>query len=105
MPQAPPTGESALIAIGCHVCQGCPSGRCSWGITTTDPYLAKRQNPDLAARRLANLLKGWEHEIKEMLGLMGVNSIESLRGNRDHLRGVGLSDTELQILGVRHAGM
>ncbi|MBI2939822.1 MAG: IMP dehydrogenase [Chloroflexi bacterium] len=96
---------AALIAVGCHVCQGCPSGRCSWGITTTDPHLAKRQNPDLAARRLANLLKGWEHEIKEMLGGMGINSLESLRGNRDHLRGVGLSDTELQILGVRHAGM
>ena len=96
---------AALIAVGCHVCQGCPSGRCSWGITTTDPYLAKRQNPDLAARRLANLLKGWEHEIKEMLGGMGINSLESLRGNRDHLRGVGLGDTELQILGVRHAGM
>jgi glutamate synthase domain-containing protein 2 len=96
---------SALIAVGCHVCQGCPSGRCSWGITTTDPHLAKRQNPDIAARRLANLLKGWEHEIKEMLGGMGVNSLESLRGNRDHLRGVGLSDTELGVLGVRHAGM
>lgn len=96
---------AALVAVGCHVCQGCPSGRCSWGITTTDPYLAKRQNPDIAARRLANLLKGWEHEIKEMLGGMGVNSLESLRGNRDHLRAVGLSDTELQILGVRHAGM
>jgi len=95
---------AALIAVGCHVCQGCPSGRCSWGITTTDPYLAKRQNPDIAARRLANLLAGWEHEIKEMLGGMGVNSLESLRGNRDHLRGVGLSETELQILGVRHAG-
>ncbi len=21
---------SALIAVGCHVCQACPSGRCSW---------------------------------------------------------------------------
>jgi hypothetical protein len=45
------------------------------------------------------------NSIKEMLGGMGINSLESLRGNRDHLRGVGLSDTELQILGVRHAGM
>ncbi len=95
---------AALIAVGCHVCQGCPSGKCSWGITTTDPYLAKRQNPDIAARRLSNLLRGWEHEIKEMLGGMGINSLESLRGNRDHLRGIGLTDTELEILGVRHAG-
>lgn len=39
-----------------------------------------------------------------MLGGMGINSIESLRGNRLMLRGVGLSEKELQILGVKHAG-
>lgn len=30
--------------------------------------------------------------------------MESLRGNRLHLRGVELTDTELGILGVRMAG-
>ena len=35
---------------------------------------------------------------------MGLNSIESLRGNRDKLRGIGLGDTELDILGIKHAG-
>jgi hypothetical protein len=35
---------------------------------------------------------------------MGINALESLRGNRLHLRGVGLTDTELEILGVRMAG-
>jgi len=95
---------AALIAVGCHVCQGCPSGRCSWGITTTDPHLSRRQNPNLAARRLQNLLEGWAHEIKEMLGGMGVNSIESLRGNRDHLRSVGITEAEAEVLGVRLAG-
>ena len=97
-------GTSALIAMGCHVCQACYTGRCSWGIATTDPYLTKRINPDIASRRLVNLLRAWSLEIKEMLGGMGVNAIESLRGNRLHLRGVGLTDTELDILGVRMAG-
>ena len=35
---------------------------------------------------------------------MGINSIEALRGNRLMLRGVGLTDKELEILGVAHAG-
>ncbi len=43
-------------------------------------------------------------EIKEMMGGMGINAIESLRGNRDRLRGVGLTDTELKILGIKMAG-
>ncbi len=97
-------GTAALVAIGCHVCQACYTGRCSWGIATTDPYLSKRINPEIAARRLQNLLRAWSLEVKEMLGGMGINALESLRGNRHHLRGVGLSDTELEILGVRPAG-
>ena len=35
---------------------------------------------------------------------MGLNSIDSLRGNRLMLRGIGLSDRELSILGIAHAG-
>jgi glutamate synthase domain-containing protein 2 len=97
-------GTAALIALGCHVCQQCHTGRCAWGICTTDLRLTKRVNPDIGARRLANLLRGWSIELKDILGGLGVNAIESLRGNRLHLRGVGLSDTELEILGVGMAG-
>jgi len=39
-----------------------------------------------------------------MLGGMGLNSIESLRGNRDKLRAVGLNQHELDTLGVKSAG-
>lgn len=94
----------ALIAIGCTVCQKCYLGKCAWGIATNDPYLARRQNPEIAAERLSNLLTAWSREIKEMLGGMGLNAIESLRGNRERLRGVGLTDRELKILGLKHAG-
>ncbi len=94
----------ALVALGCHLCQRCYTGKCNWGIATQDPYLTKRLNPNIGARRLVNLLRAWSLEIKEMMGGMGVNSIESLRGNRDHLRGVGLNQVELDALGIQSAG-
>jgi glutamate synthase domain-containing protein 2 len=97
-------GTSALVAMGCHLCQKCYTGKCNWGIATQDKYLTKRLNPELGAKRLINLIKAWSLEIKEMLGGMGINAIESLRGNRDQLRGVNLSKTELEILGIKHAG-
>jgi glutamate synthase domain-containing protein 2 len=97
-------GTAALVALGCTLCQQCHTGKCAWGICTTDPWLTKRVNPDIGARRLSNLLRGWSLELKDILGGMGINALESLRGNRLHLRGVGLTDTELEILGVRMAG-
>jgi glutamate synthase domain-containing protein 2 len=96
---------SALVAMGCHLCQHCYTGKCNWGIATQDPYLTKRLNPNIGARRLGNLLRAWALEIKEMMGGMGINSIESLRGNRDHLRGIGLNAVELDALGIKAAGM
>ena len=35
---------------------------------------------------------------------MGINAIDSLRGNGLKLRGVGLNEKELEILGVKYAG-
>ncbi|MES0329712.1 MAG: glutamate synthase-related protein, partial [Dehalococcoidales bacterium] len=98
-------GAAALVALGCTVCQQCHTGKCAWGICTSDLRLSKRINPDIGARRLANLLRGWSLEIKDILGGMGINALESLRGNRLQLRGVDLTDTELEILGVRMAGL
>jgi glutamate synthase domain-containing protein 2 len=95
---------SALVAMGCTVCQKCYTGKCPWGIATSDAWISKRLNPDIATERLVNLLNGWSLEIKDMMGGMGINAIESLRGNRQALRGVGLTDTELKTLGVKMAG-
>ena len=55
-------------------------------------------------QRLINLMTAWKHEIKEMMGGMGINSIEALKGNRLMLRGIGMTDRELDILGISHAG-
>jgi len=97
-------GTAALVAMGCHMCQKCYTGKCNWGIATQDPILTRRLNPEVAVRRLKNLVRAWSLEIKEMLGGMGINAIESLRGNREHLRGLKLTDRELEILGIKAAG-
>ena len=65
---------------------------------------SQRLDPEEGAQRLVNLMTAWRHEIKEMMGGMGINSIEALRGNRLMLCGVGMTEKELEILGIRHAG-
>ena len=94
----------ALLALGCHLCRSCHLGKCNWGIATQNPDLVKRLNPETGSERLINLITAWKHEIEEMMGGMGINSIEALKGNRLMLRGVGLSQKELDILGIYHAG-
>lgn len=95
---------AALLALGCHLCRTCHSGLCNWGIATQRPDLVKRLHPDAGSTRLIHLMTAWRHEIMELMGGMGINSIEALRGNRLMLRGIGLTQKELDILGILHAG-
>jgi hypothetical protein len=67
-------GTSTLLALGCTLCQRCYTGKCPWGITTNNPYLAKRLNPEIGAEQLVNLIHAWGHEMKEILGGMGLNA-------------------------------
>ena len=97
-------GTAALLAMGCHLCRSCQQGLCNWGIATQRPDLVARLDPQEGSRRLVNLMTAWRHEIMELMGGMGINSIEALRGNRLMLRGLGLTDRELSVLGVAHAG-
>ncbi|ADI74330.1 Glutamate synthase (NADPH) [Methanohalobium evestigatum Z-7303] len=98
-------GTAALIAMGCSVCQRCYTGNCAWGIATQKPELVNRLDPEIAAQKLTNLLSGWSFELKEILGSLGVNSIESLRGNRERLRGYELDEKTLELLGIKPAGV
>lgn len=97
-------GTAALIALGCRLCQKCYTGNCSWGIATQRPELTGRLDPDWGAERLVNLVNSWSHELKEVLGALGVNAIESLRGNRERLRSLGLDEMTTDILDVKPAG-
>ncbi len=97
-------GTAALCALGCHICASCHTGKCAWGLATQDPELTKRLDPEKGAEKLVNLVSAWTREIKEIMGGMGINSIEALRGNRRALRGVDLNAKELEILGIEYAG-
>ncbi len=98
-------GSAALMALGCHLCQGCHTGSCSWGLTTQKAELTRRVDPEWGAERLSNLIHAWSHELQEILGALGVNAVESLRGSRERLRAVGLDEQTCKILGVKPAGL
>jgi glutamate synthase domain-containing protein 2 len=97
-------GTAVLVALGCGLCQRCYADKCSYGITTNREDLARRIDVDLATRALTGLISAWSEEIKELMGGMGINTIGSLVGNRDRLRGLHLTSEELGVLGVRQAG-
>lgn len=97
-------GRAALIALGCTQCRQCHTNKCPVGIATQEQKLVDRLEPEQGKTNLVNLLTAWEHEIKEALGALGLNAIESLCGNRERLRAIGLNDRELKILGVKYAG-
>ncbi|HEY5494173.1 MAG TPA: glutamate synthase-related protein [Candidatus Anoxymicrobiaceae bacterium] len=97
-------GTAALVAMGCRICQKCYTGNCSWGIATQRPELTGRLDPDWGAERLINLVNSWSLEVKEVLGALGVNAVESLRGNRERLRALGLDESTMDILDVKPAG-
>ncbi len=97
-------GTSALVALGCTRIKQCHTNKCPWGIATQDPNLVKRLDPEWGAERVINLVRGWELELKEFLGALGMSAIESLRGNRERLRGIHPTSEELDILGIKHAG-
>jgi len=58
----------------------------------------------VASKQVANLIHAWTMEITELMGAAGVNSIESLRGNRDRLRGYMLDENLLDVLDVKPVG-
>jgi glutamate synthase domain-containing protein 2 len=77
---------------------------CPWGIATQREELVSRIDPDVAWKNVSNLIEGWTLEIAELMGAAGINSIESLRGNRDRLRGYMLDENLLNVLDVKTVG-
>lgn len=97
-------GTAALVAMGCRVCGNCYRGLCPWGIATQREDLVSRLDPETEWRHVANLIRGWTLELAELMGAAGINSIESLRSNRDRLRGYMLDEGVLQVLDVKPVG-
>ncbi len=97
-------GTAALVAMGCRVCGTCYRGLCPWGIATQRPDLVARLDPETAGKNVANLINAWTLELSELMGAAGINSIESLRGNRDRLRGYLLDEAIMKVLDVKPVG-
>jgi glutamate synthase domain-containing protein 2 len=97
-------GTAALVAMGCRVCGNCYRGLCPWGIATQREELVSRLDPATESLHVANLIRGWTLELSELMGAAGINSIESLRSNRDRLRGYMLDEGVLQVLDVKPVG-
>jgi glutamate synthase domain-containing protein 2 len=95
---------AAMVAMGCRVCQQCHRGVCSWGIATQREELVSRLDPDVASARVVRLFSSWNEELKEVMGAMGIDSVESLVGNRDRLRYFGPNSKIAEIMGVKHVG-
>ncbi len=98
-------GTAVLVALGCGLCQRCYANKCAYGITTNRKDLAERVDVEMATQALVNLLNAWSDEIKELMGGMGINTIGSLVGNRERLRGINLTEDEMKVLGVKQAGL
>ena len=97
-------GTAALVSMGCRVCGNCYRGLCPWGIATQRQDLVDRLDPEVESEHVANLIHAWTLELSELMGAAGINSIESLRGNRDRLRGYMLDEGMLNVLDVKPVG-
>jgi len=93
-------GAAAEIAMGCRACMACHTGRCPYGITSQDPELRARLDPEEAGQRLANFIKATAEEVKILTMLSGHDDIKDL--SEEDLRAMDLNTaaiTGLKLIG------
>ncbi len=79
-------GTSELVALGCTRCSNCERGRgCPFGLTTTDPELARLIEPEWGAQQLNNFYTALKTQLEDLLRRLGLKSIRELRGRTDFL--------------------
>lgn len=66
-----------LVAMGCLYCKLCYTGKCPVGITTQEPELLKKLDPN-AAEHVANFITACTEEIKMAAGACGKNDVHKL---------------------------
>ena len=88
-------GIGALVALNCNreipesdfineigvpagQCRHCHTGKCPVGITTQDPELTKRLDPDEAAERVANYINSMTMEMALLTRSLGKGDVHSL---------------------------
>ncbi len=79
-------GTAELVAIGCIRIAQCEKGLgCPFGITSTDPERSKLIDAGLGADQIANLYTSWRKQLAGILKILGMRSIQELRGRSDLL--------------------
>ena len=88
-------GIAALLALNCNKeipesdfekevgvpagqCSHCHTGKCPVGITTQDPELTKRLDPDEGAERVANFINSMTMEMALLTRSLGKGDVHSL---------------------------
>jgi len=83
-------GTAEMVSMGCVRCANCESGRgCPRGIATTDKELETQNQTVVQARRLMNLYRSWQYQLRELLFRYGMKDLSELRGRTDLLRYYG----------------
>ena len=93
-------GSAAEIALGCRACMACQRGECAYGITSQDPRMRARLDPEEGARRLTNFIRVTAEEIKILTMLAGHADIRDL--SEEDLRALDLNTaaiTGLKLIG------
>jgi len=93
-------GSAAEIALGCRACMACQRGECVYGITSQDPRLRARLDPEEGARRLTNFVRVTVDEIKILTMLSGHADVRDL--SEEDLRALDLNTaaiTGLKLIG------
>jgi len=71
-------GTAAQIAMGCRGCMACHQGNCPYGITSQNPKMRERLDPEEVGQRLANFVKATAEEVKILTMLSGHGDIREL---------------------------
>ncbi len=93
-------GAAAEIAMGCRACMACHLGRCPYGITSQDPKLRARLDPEQAGERLAHFIGATAEELKMLVMLSGHDDITDL--SEEDLRALDVNTAA--ITGLKLAG-
>jgi methylamine---glutamate N-methyltransferase subunit C len=80
--------SSCLVAMGCVYCKMCFRGMCPFGITTQDPELRGKLNPDEASEKVSNFINACTEEVKMAAAACGKKNVHEL--DRKDLKSLSL---------------
>jgi glutamate synthase domain-containing protein 2 len=72
------TGDYAALGTAPGYCHHCHTGLCPVGVTTQDPLLEQRLDPEVGARWMTNYLKALTMELTTLTRACGKSSVHNL---------------------------